>query len=107
MQVYYKGSNGSTWTVPLDNWPGNLIKEEREHPETKLLEEVEWNDGYYLEGLDRCHTIIIMLDELLVNHPSVLKTKTSINLENIFDELHYVYNKISMLDFEESEKENT
>jgi len=43
-----------------------------EHPD-QPIEKADWNDGYYFEASDRCHSILIMIDELLMWHPAVLR----------------------------------
>lgn len=58
----------------------------------------EWNDGYILEGLDRCYTIQIMLDELLVDHPSVTKVSGKYLVENVQSIIGDLYQRIGALD---------
>lgn len=36
---------------------------------------MKWNAVSQLEGMDRCHTILVMLDELLSHHPAVKRAK--------------------------------
>ena len=33
----------------------------------------EFNEGHIIEGLDRCHTIMILMDEIIIEHPAVIK----------------------------------
>lgn len=44
---------------------------------------MNWNDGYYLEGVDRVHTIRVMIEELLDNHPSIKRLQLSDELEDV------------------------
>lgn len=34
-----------------------------------------FNEGHILEGADRCNTILIMIEELLSEHPAIVKAK--------------------------------
>ena len=69
------------------------------------VEEVEWNDGYYLESMDRIHTIQIMAEELLNGHPAILKLKCGEErLELIQDMLYDLYQDIGKMEFEETGK---
>ena len=35
----------------------------------------DWNDGYWIEGMDRCNTILILIESLLDAHPAIERTK--------------------------------
>lgn len=62
-----------------------------------MREPDEWNDGYILEGMDRCHTIMLMIEELLSGHPSVVKTKNQWNIDNASKMIMSVYQDIGSL----------
>jgi hypothetical protein len=64
----------------------------------KLLDAVDWNDGYITEGLDRCHTIQVMLQELLVDHPAVLKAGVWTEISEASSRIFDAYQKIGDLD---------
>jgi hypothetical protein len=87
----------------MSDWPGQLSYDEinaRQIAERKaaLLAEVDWNEGYVNEGLDRCHTIQVMIEELLVDHPTVLKSKSWDELQRASDLINDVYQQIGELD---------
>jgi hypothetical protein len=46
-------------------------------------EQIEWNDGYWFEARDRCHTIMIMVQELLEDHPAIEKAELSGIIESV------------------------
>lgn len=64
-------------------------------------DEIEWNDGYILEGMDRCHTIMVMIGELLDQHPAVLKSDKEVQLEMATDLIMDVYQGIGRIDKQE------
>lgn len=49
--------------------------------------EIEWNDGYFLEGLDRCGTIQMVIENLLVGHPSILRLEDGAERVEIIQEM--------------------
>lgn len=61
----------------------------------------EWNDGYILEGMDRCHTIMLLLDQLLDSHPSVIKAGQEIQLEVVSEVVMEIYQAIGRLEEEQ------
>jgi hypothetical protein len=61
--------------------------------------EEEWNDGYYFEGMDRCHTIRVMIDELLTDHPAIKSLPGGVKrLEKIDRLLGKIYQGLGALD---------
>jgi len=59
----------------------------------------EWNDGYILEGQDRCHTILVMIDNLLYQHPAVIRADVEILFNAARNNLIVLYQQIGNLDF--------
>lgn len=57
-----------------------------------------FNEGHITEGCDRCHTINIMLDELLTDHPAVVKAGQNLEIQRIMQRVAAVYQKIGALD---------
>ena len=54
-----------------------------------------WNNGYYIEGLDRCNTILTLIEELLVDHPSTEKVPgIASKIEQASDLIMSVYQDI-------------
>ena len=60
--------------------------------------ENEFNDGHIVEGFDRCHTIMLLIDELLRDHPAVLKVDGNCHQEKAIEEIMKLYQKIGNLD---------
>jgi len=58
----------------------------------------EFNDGHILEGMDRCHTIQILLEELLEGHPAVIKAEMQRQVVVAQDAVMYVYEAIRQLE---------
>ena len=54
----------------------------------------EWNDGYYFEALDRCHTIKVMISEILDRHPAIEKVGAQKNINKALGEIMKAYQKI-------------
>lgn len=64
----------------------------------ELLQSVDWNDGYITEGLDRCHTIRMLIEELLVDHPAVLKAGVWTEVSEAASRIEDAYQMIGGLD---------
>lgn len=58
----------------------------------------QFNDGHITEGLDRCNTIMIMIEELLREHPSVLKANVSSDVDTASKAIMKAYQKIGELE---------
>jgi len=58
----------------------------------------DFNDGHIIEGLDRCHTIMVMIDELLSGHPSVTKAVQEEEVTKAIKVIFDMYQKIGELD---------
>lgn len=56
-----------------------------------------YNPGHQIEGLDRCHTVLMMLDQLLLDHPAVVKSEVSHLVEEAFGAIYQAYQKIGEL----------
>ena len=72
---------------------------------------IEWNDGYWVEGLDRIHTIQTMVDSLLVCsnagvHPSVLRAGLEDDIYMIQSILNLCYQKMAMASDKEQDNED-
>ena len=61
---------------------------------------MEFNDGHIVEGMDRCNTIMVMIEELLINHPAVIATDSRNIVENASRHIYLIYQAISLLDEE-------
>jgi len=62
--------------------------------------EIEWNDGYILEGMDRCHSVMVMIGELLDEHPAIVRSGVQEKLESATDLIMDCYQTIGQLDRE-------
>lgn len=69
-----------------------------------LDNDFEWNDGYYLEGMDRIHTIHVMIEELLNKHPMIVLSGGQKVIDDIQNKLSSVYQFIGAMEYEESQK---
>ena len=58
----------------------------------------EFNDGHVVEGLDRCHTVMLLINELLVNHPAVTKTNNETRLEYACASIMEIYQDIGSIE---------
>ena len=65
------------------------------------MREEDWNDGYYIEGMDRCHTVCVMIEELLLHHPVVKKCEVSFYIEEAERLISRAYQKIGSLSHED------
>lgn len=57
-----------------------------------------YNPGHQLEGLDRCHTIMTMISELLIDHPAVLKAGVTDAVGEAQGLIMDAYQKIGAMD---------
>lgn len=57
-----------------------------------------YNPGHQIEGLDRCHTLLLMLDSLLVGHPAVVRAGGDPLIEQAHAALFALYHRIGTLD---------
>ncbi len=61
----------------------------------------DWNDGYWLEAMDRCSTISVMIDELLIKHPGVLRTPDGEQMiEECLRKVQKLYQAIGLAEYE-------
>lgn len=75
------------------------LRSEKELEE--LYNKPTWNDGYWLEAMDRCNTVSIMLDQLLNKHPAVLRTPNGQKmLEKSIDQVQKLYQTIGLAEHE-------
>ena len=65
------------------------------------MDDPEWNEGYALEGLDRTHIIMCMVNEFLVGHPAVVKAGLTCKVEVAANLLMEVYQAIGQLEEED------
>ena len=60
-----------------------------------------YNDGHQIEGLDRCMTILSLLDTLLTGHPAVTRAEGEALVTQAFDAIGALYQKIGNIDDED------
>ena len=63
-----------------------------------ISETQEFNEGHIVEGLDRCHTVMLLINELLVNHPAVTKTDNETKLEEACASVMEIYQDIGSIE---------
>lgn len=57
-----------------------------------------YNPGHQIEGLDRCFTIITMIDQLLTGHPAVVRAEGEPLVSRALDAIGSLYQLIGNLD---------
>lgn len=67
-------------------------------------EDVEWNDGYYFEAMDRCHTMMVMISEILDGHPAIQKVGVQKNIDKAVENIMHAYQKLGEADFYKDEE---
>lgn len=60
----------------------------------KLPNDFEWNDGYILEGMDRIHTVQVIIDSLIVDHPSIVLLGLQKDISKVQRKLNKIYQAI-------------
>lgn len=63
-----------------------------------------YNPGHQIEGMDRCMTLLSLLDTLLTGHPSVTRADGEALVTEAFDAVAKLYQKIASLDDDEPDK---
>lgn len=57
-----------------------------------------YNPGHQIEGMDRCMTILSLLDTLLTGHPAVTRAEGEPLVTQAFDAIAKLYQQIGNLD---------
>lgn len=57
-----------------------------------------YNPGHQIEGMDRCVTILSLLDTLLTGHPAVTRAEGDALVMQAFDAIGTLYQNIGNLD---------
>jgi hypothetical protein len=57
-----------------------------------------YNTGHQIEGLDRCNTIMVMLEQLLRAHPAVVRAGGQPLIEQAFVAIWTLYQNIGLID---------
>lgn len=57
-----------------------------------------YNPGHQIEGMDRCVTILSLLDTLLTGHPAVTRAEGDALVMQAFDSIGTLYQLIGNLD---------
>lgn len=58
----------------------------------------EWNDGYIIEGCDRCHNAAELVDNWLAEHPAIIKAGQQENIDKAMELLMEAYQAVGQLD---------
>jgi hypothetical protein len=83
------------------NMDKKMIKKLKE--QHLLAKDFEWNDGYYLEGMDRVHTIQVMISEILDQHPMIVLSNNQEKLEKIQRKLTEIYQSIGAMEYDKKD----
>ena len=54
----------------------------------------EFNEGHISEAMDRLHIILGMIDDLLIDHPAIVKVDVSEDVGKASDILSAAYQKV-------------
>lgn len=65
----------------------------------------EWNDGYIVEGCDRTHNLLANIEDLLLDHPSVVKADVSDKVTKVIQLLGEVYQAVGSIEPTDPAKE--
>lgn len=57
----------------------------------------DFNEGHIVEALDRCNTLLTLIDELLYMHPAIIKAGCNDRVESLAEELADIYTEIGNL----------
>lgn len=60
------------------------------------MSDQEFNKGHMLEGVDRINTVVGLIEELLINHPAILKTGVNDDIIKAQSILSEAYQKVGM-----------
>ena len=58
---------------------------------------MKFNKGHILEAGDRLHTMIILSEQLLRNHPALKKAKLNKRFKKVIKKLNNMYQKVWQL----------
>tara|TARA_R100001244_G_scaffold125669_1_gene95671 strand:- start:1015 stop:1197 length:183 start_codon:yes stop_codon:yes gene_type:complete len=58
----------------------------------------ECNEGHAHEALDRCHTLQVMIEELLTDHPGIVKAGAANDILAAQTLIGEAYQKVGQLD---------
>lgn len=64
------------------------------------MSDQEFNEGHISEAMDRVNIIIVMINELLDNHPAILKTNLQNDIDMAANRLCEVYQKLGSYEVE-------
>ena len=60
----------------------------------------EFNKGHWFEAMDRAHTLMVMLDQLLTDHPAIVKAGLEEDVSDVHKGLWDIYQKMGVKEFE-------
>jgi hypothetical protein len=91
----------------IDPLYGKLGLFEVTDPHDKTLDqEVQWNDGYYIEGLDRCANIQNIINEQLLYHPAIIRAGQEDKIDEAIKLIGNVYQTIGAMQFFEEKEDD-
>lgn len=53
------------------------------------------NKGHYIEAIDRAHTVAVMIEQLLWEHPAIVKAELQSDVEKLVKLTYDVYNRLN------------
>lgn len=64
---------------------------------------IVWNDGYYFEAMDRCNTVMVLIDEILDGHPAIEKVGAQKDIDAALACLMNAYQRVGEVELNEGE----
>ena len=68
-----------------------------------MNEEVEWNDGFILEAMDRLHVVQCNIGDHILEHPAIKKADVEDHIQQALDHLMAAYQLVSNIEEEEND----
>lgn len=90
----------STYSVPLSSITVDEVDDKDNEDSYKKVAckaqvPADWNDGYWLEAMDRCHTMSVIAHKLFDQHPGILRTPGGPDMsEQVFSHIQKLYQAI-------------
>ena len=66
------------------------------------MSDQEFNEGHIPEAMDRLHIILGMIDDLLIDHPGIVKAEVSEKVQKASYILSAVYQKVGNYEVDKS-----
>lgn len=68
----------------------------------EVSEAEDCNDGHLVEGLDRLHIVMCLIDDHVVDHPAIKKAGVAHNIESALDLIMDAYQAVGRVELDSS-----